>query len=203
MNEREQRRAAAAFAHFWKGKGYEKGQSQSFWLALLRDVFDVSEPEKFISFENQVQLDHTSFIDGFIPSTHVLIEQKGIGKDLKKPIRQSDGTYLTPFQQAKRYSMELPYTSRPRWIVVCNFEEFHVYDMERPSGQADVIRLADLEHDYYRLNFLVDNGAEETKKEADLSFQAGKSSASSTTSFFKDMLIRIRKLLDTASTSSA
>lgn len=36
-------------------------------------------------------LDHTSFIDGYIPSTHVLIEQKSIDKDLKKGIRQSDG----------------------------------------------------------------------------------------------------------------
>ena len=79
-------------------------------------------------------LDHTSFIDGIIESTHVLIEQKSADKDLRKAIRQSDGSYLTPFQQAKRYSAELPYSERPRWIVTCNFREFLVYDMENPQA---------------------------------------------------------------------
>ncbi len=118
-------------------------------------------------------LDHTSFIDGFIPSTHVLIEQKGIGKDLNKPIKQSDGSLLTPFQQAKRYAAELPYSQRPRWIVTCNFAEFHVYDMERPTGEAEVIKLADLEKEYYRLQFLVDTGDENVRKEMEISLQAG------------------------------
>ena len=78
-----------------------KGKVNLFWLSLLRDVFGKEHPEQFILFEEQVHLDHTSFIDGNIPETKVLIEQKGLGKDLRKPIKQSDGTYLTPFQQAK------------------------------------------------------------------------------------------------------
>lgn len=134
MNDVEQRVAAKAFAAYWKDKGYEKGESQSFWLSLLRDVFGKEHPEQFILFEEQVHLDHTSFIDGNIPETKVLIEQKGLGKDLRKPIKQSDGTYLTPFQQAKRYITELPLSQHPRWVVTCNFEKFLVYDMERPGG---------------------------------------------------------------------
>lgn len=98
MNDTQQKIAAKKFAADWKGKGYEKGQSQPFWLSLLRDVYGVEHPEQFITFEEQVHLDHTSFIDGTITSTKVLIEQKGLGKDLKKPIKQSDGTLLTPFQ---------------------------------------------------------------------------------------------------------
>lgn len=133
MNDVEQRVAAKAFAAYWKDKGYEKGESQSFWLSLLRDVFGKEHPEQFILFEEQVHLDHTSFIDGNIPETKVLIEQKGLGKDLRKPIKQSDGTYLTPFQQAKRYITELPLSQHPRWVVTCNFEKFLVYDMERPA----------------------------------------------------------------------
>ncbi|MCC8079985.1 MAG: hypothetical protein LIO57_08040 [Oscillospiraceae bacterium] len=89
MTDTQQRAAAKAFAEYWKGKGYEKGESQAFWLSLLRDVYGVEHPEQFITFEEQVHLDHTSFIDASIPSTHVLIEQKGLGKDLKKPIKQS------------------------------------------------------------------------------------------------------------------
>ena len=118
-------------------------------------------------------LDHTSFIDGFIPSTHVLIEQKSLGKELNKPIKQSDGSLLSPFQQAKRYAAELPYSQRPRWIVTCNFAEFYVYDMERPTGDPEVIKLCDLEKEYYRLQFLVDTGDTNIKKEMEVSLQAG------------------------------
>lgn len=89
MKAAEQKAAAKAFAEYWKGKGYEKGESQPFWLSLLRDVYGVEHPEQYIIFEDQVHLDHTSFIDGFIPSTHVLIEQKGQNKDLRKPIKQA------------------------------------------------------------------------------------------------------------------
>ena len=173
MTDAQRRTAAKQFAADWAGKGYEKGHSQTFWLALLQKVYGVAEPDKFITFEDQIMLDHTSFIDGFIPSTHVLIEQKGIGKDLNKPIKQSDGSLLTPFQQAKRYAAELPYSQRPRWIVTCNFAEFHVYDMERPTGEAEVIKLADLEKEYYRLQFLVDTGDSHIQKETEVSLKAG------------------------------
>ena len=172
-NDVNRREAAKNFAAYWAGKGYEKGESQKFWLSLLRDVYEVEHPEQFISFEDQVHLDHTSFIDGNIPSTHVLIEQKGLGKDLRKPIKQSDGSLLTPFQQAKRYAAELPYSQRPRWIVTCNFEEFLVYDMEKPNGEPEQILLKDLGKEYYRLQFLVDTGDENIKREMEVSIQAG------------------------------
>lgn len=160
------------FAEYWKDKGYEKGESQKYWLSLL-NIYGVKEPEKFIIFEDQVHLDHTSFIDGFIPTTHVLIEQKGLGKDLRKAIKQSDGTLLTPFQQAKRYASELPYSQRPRWIVTCNFSSFLVYDMENPNGEPEEILLENLPKEYYRLQFLVDAGNEHLKREMEVSIQAG------------------------------
>ncbi len=173
MTDAQRRAAAKQFSADWAGKGYEKGHSQSFWLSLLQKVYGVVEPEKFITFEDQIMLDHTSFIDGFIPSTHVLIEQKSIGKELNKPIKQSDGSLLSPFQQAKRYAAELPYSQRPRWIVTCNFAEFYVYDMERPTGEPEIIKLCDLEKEYYRLQFLVDTGDTNIKKEMEVSLQAG------------------------------
>ena len=173
MTDTQRRTAAKQFAADWQGKGYEKGHSQTFWLSLLQKVYGVEEPDKFITFEDQIMLDHTSFIDGFIPSTHVLIEQKSLGKELNKPIKQSDGSLLSPFQQAKRYAAELPYSQRPRWIVTCNFAEFYVYDMERPTGDPEVIKLCDLEKEYYRLQFLVDTGDTNIKKEMEVSLQAG------------------------------
>ena len=160
MTEKQQQQAAAKFAEEWAGKGYEKGESQPFWMALLHNVYGVEHAEKYISFENQVKLSNTSFIDGYIEETHVLIEQKGLDKDLRKPIKQSDGTMLTPFQQAKRYAAELPYSKRPRWVVVCNFQSFLVYDMEQPNGEPEEILLKDLGTEYYRLQFLVDTRAQ-------------------------------------------
>lgn len=173
MMDSKQRLAAKSFVQSWTGKGYEKGESQPFWLQLLGEVLGVEHPAQFISFENQIMLDHTSFIDATIESTHVLIEQKSLGKNLNQPIKQSDGSLLTPFQQAKRYAAELPYSKRPRWIVTCNFAEFYIYDMEKPFGEPEVVYLKDLEKDYYRLQFLVDSGSEHIKKELQVSIAAG------------------------------
>ena len=173
MTENEKKIAAKEFAEYWKDKGYEKGESQKFWLSLLGEVLGVEHPAQFIQFENQVKLDNTSFIDGTIPSTHVLIEQKSAGKDLRKGIKQSDGTFLTPFQQAKRYSSELPYSERPRWIITCNFQEFLIYDMEKPTGEPETIYLKDLPKEYYRLQFLTDTGSELIRKEMEISIKAG------------------------------
>ena len=174
MTEKEQKKAAKKFSAYWKDKGYEKGESQAFWLSLLRDVYDVEHLEQYISFEDQVKLDHTSFIDGYIETTHIMIEQKSLNKDLRKGIRQSDGSVLSPFQQAKRYAAELLYSKRPRWIITCNFSEFLVYDMEKLNSEPEQILLKDLEKEYYRLQFLVDTGNEDFQKEMQISVDAGK-----------------------------
>ena len=173
MNEKQRKDSAKKFAEHWKDKGYEKGESQKFWIDLLQNVYGINNISEFITFEEQVKLDHTSFIDGYINATHVMIEQKSLGKDLHKGIKQSDGSVLSPFQQAKRYASELPYSKRPRWIVTCNFSEFLVYDMEKPNGEPEQIFLKDLPKDYYRLQFLVDTGNDSIKREMEISLKAG------------------------------
>ena len=173
MTDAQQRAAAKAFAKNWKDRGYEKGDSQIFWVELLTMVFGVTEISQFISFEDQVHLDHTSFIDGYIEKTHVMIEQKSINKSLTAAIRQSDGSMLTPFEQAKRYSSELPYSKRPRWIVTSNFQSFYIYDMEKPGGDPEIIQLENLEKEYYRLQFLVDEGNTNLQREMEVSIAAG------------------------------
>lgn len=83
--EADRKKAARAFADAWKDRGYEKGESQSFWLSLLRDVFGVEHPEEYARFEQQAKIDKANaFIDVMIPTTRVMIEQKGISKDLRK-----------------------------------------------------------------------------------------------------------------------
>lgn len=172
-NIREQKKQAKAFIKRWENRGNERQDSQSFWLDLLQSVYGIEKPTEYITFEDKVMLDHTSFIDGFIDTTKVLIEQKGADRDLNKAIQQSDNTYLTPFQQAKRYSANLPYSKRPRWIVTCNFKEFYVYDMEQPNGEPKVIKLADLDKEAYRLEFLIDKTNEHIEREMKVSIEAG------------------------------
>lgn len=173
MTDAQQRAAAKIFAKNWKDRGYEKGDSQIFWVELLTTVFGVTDISQFISFEDQVHLDHTSFIDGYIEKTHVMIEQKSINKSLTVAIKQSDGSMLTPFEQAKRYSSELPYSKRPRWIVTSNFKSFYIYDMEKPGGDPEIILLEELEKEYYRLQFLVEEGNTNLQREMEVSIAAG------------------------------
>lgn len=174
MTDLEKKNRAKEFAEFWKDKGYEKGQSQIFWTTLLTDVFGVEKISEFIEFEDQVHIDKTTgFIDGYIPSTKVLIEQKSIEKDLRKPIKQSDGSLLNPFQQAKKYIAELPVSKHPKWVITCNFKSFLVYDMNNPNSEPEEILLKNLPKEYYRLSFLVDEKSEHLKKEEELSFKAG------------------------------
>ena len=172
-NIKEQEKRAKEFIERWAGRGNERQDSQSFWLDLLGSVYKIENPTTYITFEDTVMLDHTSFIDGYIEKTKVLIEQKGLNKDLNKAIKQSDGSYLTPFQQAKRYSANLPYSQRPRWIVTCNFKEFYIYDMEQPNSEAVIVKLEDLPKESYRLEFLVDKTNEHLEREMQISLQAG------------------------------
>ncbi len=173
MNLKEQQKQAKAFIERWKDRGNERQDTQSFWLDLLQSVYGIEKPSEYIKFEDTVMMDHTSFMDGYIDTTKVLIEQKGANKDLSKAIKQSDGSFLTPFQQAKRYSANLPYSKQPRWIITCNFKEFYVYDMEKPHGEPTVIRLEDLEKEAYRLEFIVGTSNEHLEREMAISMEAG------------------------------
>ena len=173
MQNHDIQHAARQFKEQWANRGYEKGESQQFWLDLLGHVFGVEDFATFIEFENQVHIEHTSFIDGYIPSTQVMIEQKGREKDLNTPIRQSDGSYLTAFQQAKRYAAELPWSKRPRWIVTCNFRSWCIYDMEQPNSEPQVVLLENLDKEYYRLQFMVEKENVHLRREMEVSMKAG------------------------------
>ena len=160
------------FVSQWSGRGYEKGEMQPFWLSFLRDVLGVSEPENFIRFEVPVKLKHNSFIDAFLPDTKVIIEQKSLSKSLSQEKSQSDGSTLTPYEQAQRYGNSLPYSMRPRWIVVCNFAEFLLYDMET-LAQPTKILLDELPEKFHVLDFFVDKTKNKLRIELELSLKAG------------------------------
>lgn len=173
----KQRQAVKAFVKDWMGKGYEKGETQRFWLDLMHRIFGIDNPMSIMQFEIPVKTitkeKGSDFIDAYLSSTKVLIEQKGSHIDLSAKARQSDGAELTPYQQGRRYAAGLPVSMTPRWIVACNFTTFEVHDMEHPNDAPEVIRLADLEKEYHRLSFLVDDTNVHIKKELEVSIQAG------------------------------
>ena len=173
MNIKEQKKNAQAFIKRWENRGNERQDSQSFWLDLLQSVYGIEKPTEYIKFEDAVKMDTTSFIDGYIEKTRVLIEQKSRTKDLSKAIVQSDGSKLTPFQQAKKYATEIGFSRYPRWIVVSNFQEFRIYDMEQPNSEPKIVRLEDLDKEAYRLEFLIDKTNEHLEREMKVSIEAG------------------------------
>lgn len=160
MTENEQREAAKAFAEKWQGKGYEKGETQKFWMELIRTVYGVENPEDYMNFEVQIQLSNVSFIDVYIPST--------------KGIKQSDGTWLTPMQQMIRYANAMNYDEMPRWGISCNFQEFMIFDFNNKHSEPERIKLADLPDDFHRLDFLIAKDNIHIRKEVEISVEAGK-----------------------------
>lgn len=108
-----------------------------------------------------------------------MIEQKSSGIDLAKAKKQSDGSELSPFEQAKRYNDELPHSQKARYIIVCNFDEFRIHDMESPKDPPQIINFTDLEKQIHRFTFLAPSADESLKalalqKQSELSFKAAR-----------------------------
>ena len=105
MTAMELKKSAKAFADYWKDKGDEKQETAQFWIELLGNVLEIDNPTKFIEFEKPVLVEkNQKYIDGYISSTKVLIEQKGSHVKLGRTAVQSDGEKLTPYGQAFRYN---------------------------------------------------------------------------------------------------
>lgn len=153
--------AARRFVETWTDRGHERSESQTFWYQLLHDVFGIDIPANFVKYELPVRLKNAKFIDAYIPSTKVIIEQKSSTEDLRKAKKQSDKEELTPYEQAIRFDMWLPYSKQARWIVISNFTSFDVYDMEEAEedGMRTPLRieLTNLADNVETLRFLVED----------------------------------------------
>lgn len=181
QTHKTRRQLIQEFVKEWTGKGEikEDANRQPFIDDLLRRVCGIEQPTQYIEYEKDVQVKAdgkptTRRIDGYIPSTKVMWEMKGSHvKDLNKPILQSGGDLLSPYEQAKRYANFLPQNEYPRWIVVSNFLEIDIYDMNTPLAEPKVIKLEDLATNYKALDFLVDTSTQQIIDEKKLSIDAG------------------------------
>ena len=127
-----------------------------------------------IRYEVPVALsDSTKYLDAWIPSTRVLIEQKSRG--IKLDAIQSGHDDMTPFEQAKFYDDHRPFDEKARWIITCNFDEIWVYDQAQPLNPPEKILLANLPKEIHRLSFLVNDEVKKMDhRELEISVQAGK-----------------------------
>lgn len=170
----QRQEAIRQFIMKWRSKGKENQDDQSFWIDLLHDVLGVAHPTDRIEFQKTVIVDgKTKFIDAYIPETKVLIEQKSSDIPLDKPIQQSGGVFLTPYEQAKRYKDNLPSSEVPDWIITSNFREIWVYDMNQKIPAPQKLSIENLRSQYALLNFLVDTSIKQIDEEMELSLKAG------------------------------
>ena len=164
------------FLEEWKSRGNEKSDSHQFWDAMFRTFWKILNPNELMKFEVPVQLeDSIGYIDFWIPKTRVIIEHKSRGRKLDKIEKQSDGSMLNPFGQAKRYDDHRKTSEKARWIITCNFDEFWIYNLEadRPELHVRKIKLEELPERFGELDFLVDEHESEIKTSEYVSASAG------------------------------
>lgn len=119
----EIRQRAIAFSRDWSDTHNEDAEAKPFLEAFLH-VFDISR-RKFATFEHKVKKldDKDGYID-LLWKGVMLVEMKSRGKDLIKA-----------FEQAKAYCQNLPQHELPRMILVSDFAQFVLYDMEDQTEQ--------------------------------------------------------------------
>lgn len=174
MTDAEQREAARQFANKWKGRGREDEDGRSYWIDFLSNVLGMDNVTDRVEFEKKVVVDgNTKRIDVYIPETHVLIEQKSLGKALDQKIMNSGSIELTPYDQAKRYNDNLPYDEKARWIITSNFSDIWIYDMNTRVPEAVEISLDEIPDKYPLLDILTKKDVHKISHEMEVSIKAG------------------------------
>jgi hypothetical protein len=138
----EIRARAAEFAERHKNARYEKGETQTFYNDFF-DCFGISR-RQVATYEQRVRNlpgNKQGWIDLFWPGT-LIVEQKSAGLDLRKA---SD--------QALDYYDWLPEGSRPRYILTCDFQRWHLLDLE--EGREWRFLLSDLKNNVEAFAFIL------------------------------------------------
>ena len=169
---RNRKLTAKEFADKWADRGYEKGDTGSFWLELLGDVIGMEDVTSNVHFEHRTS--KKGFVDVIVPDAKTFIEQKSLGVDLDRP-EERQGRLVTPFEQAKAYADSMPNSQRPDTIIVCNFETFRIHSLESedPANEYVEFQLSELPEQIYLLDFLIDPQHSRRKREEKVSLDAG------------------------------
>jgi type I restriction-modification system DNA methylase subunit len=174
MTESERREQARQFIQKWHGKGKEDEDDRSYWLDILQRILGMDNATDRIDFQKKVIVDgNTKKIDAYIPETRVLIEQKSLGVALERKAAQSGGISLTPYEQAKRYNDNLPYDEKARWIIISNFAEIWVYDMNARVPTPQKFSIENMQNHSHFLDFIMEKKDKAPTVEEELSKKAG------------------------------
>lgn len=174
MDQLTQKNRVKEFVERWqKAEGNEDREAKSFITEFLEDVLGIDNRSRAVDFERRVK---GRKIDAFYEDMGILIEAKS-----RKPgildEQRNNGKYgfETPYQQAKWYANELPSSIHPRWIIVTDFDEFRIHDLDQESPERDYIsvKLEDLPEQAYLFDFFHDKSQSRLIKEKELSVEAG------------------------------
>ena len=149
LNYKHVREQLHRITHDYKdAEGYERGQSQNFWTQIF-NAYGVSGQVQSKAFEHRLKDDKSQkYVDAFIPKL-VMIEQKSRGIDLNKA-----------YNQVSKYYERLSAADKPRYIVLSNFDELWLFDIENPLNIKEYkCPLADLPKNAEWLDFLAPNTA--------------------------------------------
>ena len=168
----DRKESARKFFRRWTGRGDEKSDTQTFWFELLGDVVGMTDIYANVQFEQRTLAG--GWRDVVIPDAKTVVEQKSYGIDLDKPeLRQ--GRMVTPYEQAKAYADGLPNSQRPDKIIVCNFNEFRLHDLDSttPAVPYATFLLSELPNQVGLLDFLIDPQKARQQREEEVSIGAG------------------------------
>lgn len=174
MADIKQKTAAKEFVDKWTGHGQEDEDCHIFWLSLMQDVLGIEDALDCINFEKKVKLKGAPApkrIDGYIARSKVLIEQKSFDIDLDKP--QAGHNDQTPFEQAKFYNDNLNLDDKARWIIVSNFQELRIYNMNDLLADPLVIQLSELPEKLSAFDIIKVEKKDKIKFEEQISVRAG------------------------------
>ena len=154
----EIRNKAITFAYENKNKVYEMGESQTFWNEFF-EVFGISR-KRVANFEQSVRkvTGTKGRIDVFWPGT-LLIEQKSLGEDLTKA-----------YTQAKDYFPGITDDELPKYILVCDFNRFHLHNVMR--GSSEEFSLNELPNKVELFGFMIGRTFEKLSDNEKVSIQA-------------------------------
>ena len=157
------KKATHEFVAEWKNRGEEDKDYVEFWEDLLEDVFGVSKARKEIEPQSKVKFEGTTKrIDIRVKTSKVVIEQKSndVNLDLKQKQSGKDANgkplELTPMEQAIRYYNNLDKPDQGRYVIVCNFKEFRIWDSYHKNAPIKRIALEELSSRWRELKFLVE-----------------------------------------------
>jgi hypothetical protein len=143
LNWNEIKHRAVEFSHEWESAFSEDADAKPFLVAFF-NVFGLNQ-RKVATFEHKVKkLDNG---DGYIDMLwkgQILIEMKSKGKDLTKA-----------YGQAKGYLHGLKQIEIPKYVLVCDFDLFRLYDLEeKGDDEFHEFTLKDLVHNVEHFGFI-------------------------------------------------